>query len=129
MTVTHLLDASAVLALVANEPGTPYVQGLLNRFCGGITAVNLAEVASKLMDRGAPMAVVEDLHGELGLEVLSVGTNIGLAAAALRAGTRHLGLSLADRICLGAAQHLGITAVTADRAWAEVAGIDVQVIR
>ena len=55
-----------------------------------------------------------------------------LLNAQLRAATRELGLSLGDRACLALARGLQATAVTADRAWAELAeatGVRIEVIR
>jgi len=51
-------------------------------------------------------------------------------AAALRPRTDALGLGLGDRACLALAQALGVPAMAADRAWANLdVGVDVVLIR
>jgi len=53
-----------------------------------------------------------------------------LIAARLRPLTRHLGLSLGDRICLALAIERQCPALTADRNWANLKiGIPIQLIR
>jgi PIN domain nuclease of toxin-antitoxin system len=50
--------------------------------------------------------------------------------ARLRALTRAYGLSFGDRACLALARRLGLPALTAERAWAELdLGIPVEVLR
>ncbi len=53
-----------------------------------------------------------------------------LSCARLRPLTRHLGLSLGDRACLGLAQQLNNTAVTTDKVWGQLKiGISIEVVR
>ena len=111
----HVLDASAVLALLNREPGHELVAGLLGG--AAASAVNLSEVASKLSDKGLdPLSIRPDLLA-LGLSVIPFDEALAFDAAALRSSTRHAGLSLGDRACLATAAALGATAVTADREW------------
>lgn len=80
-------------------------------------AVNLAEVASKLIDSGLPPdAIAEALDG-LALDVRPFDHTLALAAGLLRSRTRSLGLSLGDRACLALGEHLSLPVLTADRAW------------
>lgn len=52
-----------------------------------------------------------------------------MAAGRMREATAGHGLSLGDRSCLALAAALNLPAVTADRAWAEVAeAVDVEVV-
>lgn len=114
-----VLDASALLALVHAEPGADRVRSVLDRAV--ISAVNLAEVVGRLSEfGGAPEEIRRRLHA-LRLPVVPVDEDLGYAAGFLRPATRRLGLSLGDRVCLVLAARLGATALTADRAWAEVA--------
>jgi PIN domain nuclease of toxin-antitoxin system len=48
----YVLDASAVLALLNQEPGANQVESLLAESC--INTVNAAEVLTKLSDAGMP---------------------------------------------------------------------------
>ena len=126
--MAHVLDSSALLALILAEPGGDVVEPLLGEAV--ISAVNLCEVASKLIDRGyGPDETAEGLkRSEIDVEPVTEGD--ALAAARLRPVTRSVGLSLGDRLCLALAGRLQCPAFTADRRWGELAvGIEVQLIR
>jgi ribonuclease VapC len=118
------MDASAVLALVHGEPGAKRVVAVLDR--AAISAVNLAEVVSRLAERGRRPAEIRRQLSRLPLDVIPVDEDLGYAAGFLRPATRHLGLSLGDRTCLALAARLGATALTANRAWTRV-GTDVRI--
>jgi len=126
---THILDASAVIALMAREPGADRVRELIRAGGAGISAVNASEVAAKLIARGAQPAAAEYQCRSMGLEFITVDSAIAFAAAALFPVTSALGLSLGDRVCLATAAARGVPAVTADQAWARLTGVTVEVIR
>jgi PIN domain nuclease of toxin-antitoxin system len=66
----------------------------------------------------------------LGVRVEAVTETDAVTAATLWAVTRAAGLSLADRCCLALAARLGLTTLTADKAWAGFeSDIPVQIIR
>ncbi len=111
----YVLDASALLAMIANEPGSERVAQILNESV--ISSINHTEVASKLIDLGMPESEVVSLLNLLGLESLPFDLDQSYVAASLRSDTRKLGLSLGDRACLALARHKNLTAVTADRTW------------
>lgn len=123
-----VLDASAIIALLRDEPGRELVAASL---AGGIlSVVNAAEVLTWAVDRGAPIGQAESSLDALDLRVVPFDRDIAVAAAALRPATRKLGLSLGDRACLALAQALGVPALTADRAWLALdLGIEVRTIR
>jgi PIN domain nuclease of toxin-antitoxin system len=123
-----VLDASAVLALLHNETGASTVAALLSG--AAVSAVNVAEIGARLVDRGMPPPLAGEAIRALGLEVVPFDAELAQASTALRQGTRPLGLSLGDRACLALAQQRGVPAVTADRAWQRLGGpIKVTVIR
>ncbi len=122
-----VLDSSAVLALLLAEPGADTVAGYLPDAC--ISAVNLAEVVSKLSERGMPAADARQAVEGMGVEVVPFDDEQAQLTGALRPATRLLGLSLGDRACLALAQLRSIPAVTADRAWQQVSGLTVVLIR
>ena len=126
---THILDASAVLALLAREPGADRIRDLIRAGSAGISTGNLAEVAAKLVARGADHATAEFQCRSLGLEFLDVNPDVAFGSAELLPQARPLGLSLGDRICLATARIHPVTAVTADKAWAGIQGVQVEVIR
>lgn len=114
-----VLDASAVLALVHGEHGAERVLAVLDR--AAISTVNLAEVVSRLAERGSSPADIRRRLTRLPFHVVPVDEELGYAAGFLRPSTRRLGLSLGDRFCIALAVRLGATALTADRAWARLA--------
>ena len=131
----YILDASALLAFMLDEPGHEQVHAILDRAC--IHSVNIAEVVGKLIRKGVPGLRAEQMIEELDLDV---DQNLPVHQAALCgelvAHTRQQGLSLGDCICLAVAASKGSIAVTADRKWQELDGqrigsheIRVQVIR
>lgn len=128
--VDAVLDASAILALILEEPGAkrvePYVPG------GTASAVNLGEVVAKLRDLGMVEARVDEIIADMQLDVHGHDLSAALAAGHLRRMTRSAGLSLADRACLALARALRLPALTADRSWLGVAdaiGVRVDLIR
>ena len=125
----HVFDASAVLAILQQEPGAEKaIPGLESGECA-ISAANLAEVASKLLLRGMTPPQVAEACDALALEVVPVDTGIAMIAAQLAVPGQALGLSLGDRCCLATAISLQAQAVTADRAWASLHDPKVMLIR
>jgi len=123
-----VLDASAILALVNDEPGATLVAEALEEAV--VSAVNLSEVVGKLLETGMPRAEAENILGGLGLEVLPFDEAAAWNAGALRTGTKKAGLSLGDRACLALAKELDLPALTADSAWAKTpAGVEVRLVR
>jgi ribonuclease VapC len=123
-----VVDASAILALMQREPGADIVADAISR--GVASAVNLAEVAAKLAERGHSDAQVRDRVERLRLDVAEFTVEDAFLAGLLRPLTREAGLSLGDRACLALAQRLGKPAVTADRRWAALnLGIKIELIR
>ena len=111
-----VLDASAVLALLNREPGGELVERYLGD--GVISAVNAAEVLSKLVDAGLSPDEAKESLSLLGLRILSFDLRDAEAVAALRTRTQSKGLSLGDRACLALGLRLEAVVVTAERSWA-----------
>jgi ribonuclease VapC len=125
-----ILDASALLAFLLREPGQDRVmEALLAE--PRMSTVNFAEVVTKYVLRGAA-AQGERLRDELPVMFVPVDEDLALQAALMASVTRPLGLSLGDRICLALARRTGLPALTADRAWVNIAGalgVTVETIR
>jgi PIN domain nuclease of toxin-antitoxin system len=130
VTTVSIYDASALLAVVYGEPGAETVIEHLAEPGGFVSAVNWAEVATKMIERGLrPGELVHEL-ASFALQVVPLSDAMALGAARLRAETRALGLSLGDRCCLALAQsHKGAKLITADRAWKKLKGFDIVAIR
>ena len=125
----RVFDASAVLAFVFDEPGGDKAVRLLDDDIAAISAVNLAEVVTRLVERGFAPEDVDAICAGLRLEVLPFTEEAAVASGKLRAATRALGLSLGDRCCLAAAQAHGAEVVTADRPWKALKGFRFTFIR
>ncbi|MGH7728052.1 MAG: type II toxin-antitoxin system VapC family toxin [Vulcanimicrobiaceae bacterium] len=110
------------------RPGGDRVAALLPFAC--VSAVNLAEVASKLADARVPAATIRASLDGMQLDIRSFDVEQAYRAAGLRAQTQALGLSLGDRACLGLALTLRLPAVTADRVWSKAkVGVEIEFIR
>jgi PIN domain nuclease of toxin-antitoxin system len=114
----YVLDSSALLALLDAETGADKVAAVL--MDAVIGTVNLAEVHSKLSERGqfGRQALVELLS--VMEEVAPFTEEHAAITGHLRASTRHLGLSLGDRACLALGIALGVPVYTADGDWAKL---------
>ena len=126
----YVLDASALLCLINDEPGSDRVAAVLSSSV--ISAVNLAEVTSKLNELGADAETARALLAPLHLAVVLFDEGAGYATGALRVATRGRGLSLGDRACLSLAGSRGATALTTDTAWADAGervGVPVEMLR
>lgn len=123
-----VLDASALIALLWEEPGAEAVEPLLGR--AAISTVNMAEVLQRYSAVDLDATGRQESVAALGIEVEEFTGQDAETTAGLWKSTRRMGLSLADRACLALASRLGLPALTADTEWSRVdLGIDVILIR
>jgi PIN domain nuclease of toxin-antitoxin system len=123
-----ILDSSAVLALLFEEPGEGVVASAL---AGSLlSAVNLAEVLARLARDGRPTGVVREDLWASGVTISPFTDASALLSARIFPATRPLGLSLGDRACLALAMAMDAPVLTADRVWARLdLGVEVVLIR
>lgn len=122
-----VLDSSAVLALIFNEPGAETVKSTLPDAL--LSTVNLAEVITKLVEKGLPANVARAAVEAIGAEIVDFETEQAYLTGELRAVTRSAGLSIGDRACLALARQRNAPALTADRAWSRLSGFEVVILR
>jgi ribonuclease VapC len=128
LTEPVVLDSSVILAAIQAEPGHEQVLALQGRIF--VSAVNMAEVRTKLVDKGLDFPSAEQAINLVGVTVVDFGDADAKACAGLRGATRHAGLSLGDRACLALGMSLNASVFTADRDWARVeVPVNVVVIR
>jgi PIN domain nuclease of toxin-antitoxin system len=123
-----VIDASALLAMLQDEPGSDRVVEALPDAV--ISTVNIAEVVAKLCDKGFEQGQARETLELLSLNIVDFDLPQAVAAGGLRHATRAFGLSLGDRACLALAVRSGASAMTTDQAWAQLKiGISVDLIR
>ncbi|MGL5829009.1 MAG: type II toxin-antitoxin system VapC family toxin [Angustibacter sp.] len=111
-----VLDASAILAVIHQEPGAEQVVRVLSG--AWLSAVNFAEVVGKLGDAQKDPQVLRDLLTEVGVWLEPLGVLDAELAGALRGIEGGKTLSLGDRCCLALGLRLQARVLTADRLWA-----------
>jgi ribonuclease VapC len=125
----HVLDASALLALLQRENGAevvlPALEGAL------ISSVNWSEVVQKAAARGVAVGrrMRRDVEA-IGVSIVPFEADDAEGAAVIWTAVPRAGLSLGDRACLALARARGAVALTTDRAWAALPlDVPVQVVR
>lgn len=123
-----VLDASALLAYLQDEPGGEKVRAVIGE--ASLSTVNWAEVIGKARDNEIDTdGLQEDLEA-LGLRFEPFSAAQAEVAGRLRETTRRLGLSLGDRACLALGRDRDEATYTADRAWLNLnLGVEVMAIR
>jgi len=124
-----VLDASAILAVLFDERGA---EKLTDEIMDSavVSAVNLAEVQSKLVKLGHPpdKAWADALLLESGSEPFTAEQ--AKLAGSLIAKTERFGLSLGDRCCLALAITLEAPIYTTEQIWKNLrVGVPIYVIR
>lgn len=126
--MTVVLDASALLAYLQDEPGSEVIDQVLAESL--ISSVNWAEVVQKsIAARVNVDGMIDDLQ-IMGLRIEPFTPEDGELTGRLWSQTKQAGLSLGDRACLSLGLRWGVPVLTSDRAWADLdISLDVQVIR
>jgi len=125
-----VLDASAVLAMIYEEPGQERVEEMLPHSL--ISTVNLSEVIAKVLDRQPELSktIVLTLLDSFKLNGVDFDDEQAEIAGELRRFTKEYGLSLGDRCCLALAKQTKLKVLTADRQWAQIdLGVEIELIR
>jgi PIN domain nuclease of toxin-antitoxin system len=123
-----VLDASALLAYLQDEPGGDRVQAVLGQAV--LSTVNWAEVVGKARDKEIDTEGLKEDLESLGLGFEPFSTAQAEISGHLKHSTKRLGLSLGDRACLALGHDRGEAVYTADRAWLNLkVGVEVVAIR
>ena len=125
-----VLDASALIAYLLNEPGMDRAAKAIEGASIGV--VNFSEVVAYFAHRGMAFADIDEMLLPLPVIIEPADAELARVAGQFRVQTSKAGLSLGDRFCLALAKREGLPALTADRRWADVAeavGVTVELIR
>jgi PIN domain nuclease of toxin-antitoxin system len=125
-----VLDASALLAMLRDEPGADRVEAVLEGAL--MSVVNVAEVVSHFAKAGVARDAIESVLRPLPVRLIPADDRLSYEAGMLRVVTMEAGLSLGDRYCLALAKREKVAALTAERRWPDIAqgaGVTVELIR
>ena len=124
----YVLDSSALIALINDEPGSERVKRALS---GSImSAVNVSEVVAVLIRLSMPQDKIHTVITNLVHAVIPFNDEQAYVAGYLYAETQVKGLSFGDRACLSLGKAKNMPVLTSDRKWGEVnCGVNVEIFR
>ncbi len=123
-----VVDSSVVIARLLGEPGAEMLEIAVE---GGsvMSDINRAEVVRRQMRDGGAAVTALFIANSNGLDFIPFDQAIMAEMVHMFPYERRANLSLADCACLATAKHLRLPALTADKAWAEIAGeVGVEVV-
>ena len=126
--MTVVLDASALLAYLQDEPGSEVIDQILPESI--MSSVNWSEVVQKSIAAGIDTDRMLEEFQALGLNIELFTVEDAELAGKLWKQTYKIGLSLGDRACLSLSMRFGVSVLTSDRVWASLnLPLDVRLIR
>jgi PIN domain nuclease of toxin-antitoxin system len=124
-----VIDSSALIALIRDEPGAEVVQRQIERSVLVLSSVNFTEIKGKLVGNGlyTPQSVDEAINAfGRALEIVSFDLEQSNLAAFWYSRRSAYNLSLGDCACLALAEAKGVPCLTAERAWAKLPNLRVK---
>jgi PIN domain nuclease of toxin-antitoxin system len=123
-----ILDASAILALIFDEPGAEIVVPVARG--SSLLSVNLSEVIQRVLAIDGNPDRAEDAVDRLEIEIVPFDRTLARLTAELRERTSFMGASFADRACLALGLQTGYPILSSDQDWRKLdIGIDIRMIR
>ena len=113
--MTTVLDTSALVCFLQDEPGNDRVEAVLQEAV--ISSVNWAEVVQKSIAAWVDIDGMREEIEALGLAIVPFTAEEADIAGRLWQQTRQQGLSLGDRACLSLGIRLNAPVLTADQIW------------
>lgn len=124
----YVLDASALLAVLLDEPGAAFVSDQMRG--AEISIVNVCEVLTKAVEAGQTADEVMRILDTYRFRTRAFRLAHAMESARLRPATKPFGLGFGDRACLVQAKFSGLPVLTGDKDWLKLdLGIDIQLIR
>ncbi len=124
-----ILDASALLALIKNEPGASILEDMLGRIV--MSSLSLSEAATTLLKFDMTLQESEECLLPLISQLIPFDTSHALLTANLTKQLKDKDLSLEARACLALGMEMGLPIYTADQRWADLGltNVDVRLIQ
>lgn len=113
-----VLDTSAIMAVIYGESGADRVLSALPNSI--VSAVNLAEVYSKTLNKDILLDDVHRMVAKLRLVSIPFDEELAFVTGTLREPPRNSGFSLGDRACLALGLNTGLPVLTGDKRWLDV---------
>lgn len=114
----YVLDSSALLAFINQEPGAEIVEQYLPNAI--MSSVNIAEVVAVLSSVDIPEDVINNVIQDLDIEVIDFDLEQAMRTGFLRKTTKSAGVSFGDRACINLSLYKNLPAVTADKVWSSL---------
>jgi PIN domain nuclease of toxin-antitoxin system len=118
----YILDTSALIALLQNEPGSEIVRDKLNSSL--ISSVSLCELVAFLSKNQIEEEDIEEIIKNIVPDVVDFNADISILGGKLIKVTQNYGLSLGDRACIATGIHYGLQIYTADKIWSKLNNIE-----
>lgn len=111
----HLIDTSALIALLKKESGYRLVEHVIAN--SAISSVNLSELVAVLTRVSIPENEIDDIISDIVPEIIPFSYDLSVQTGKLVKFTKDYGLSLGDRACISTAEYYNMEIYTADKAW------------
>jgi PIN domain nuclease of toxin-antitoxin system len=121
-----VIDASALLAYLQNEPGGEVVEQALEEEIF-ISTVTYTEVVGKLVGGGKPVSLVEQKLNELELEIIPFNEKQARIAAHFYARRKPYNLALGDCATLALGEWTLEPVLTAEKTWASLPELKIEI--
>ncbi|OJX10424.1 MAG: hypothetical protein BGO77_02295 [Caedibacter sp. 37-49] len=110
-----ILDASALLVLLKNEPGADMIEPLLGRII--MSSISVSEVAASLLNSDMTLQECQEAILPFISTIVPFNEEQAFLAAELEKQIKDYDLSLADKACLALAQQMKLPLYTANKNW------------
>ena len=120
-----ILDASALLALIKDEPGASIIEALLGQIV--ISTLSLSEAATTLLQSGMTLQECEECLLPLISQLIPFDASHALLTANLTKQLKDKELPLETRACLALGVKMSLPIYTANRIWPDSGLTDVEV--
>lgn len=110
-----ILDASALLVLLKNEPGADMIEPLLGRII--MSSISVSEASESLLNSEMTLQECQEAILPFISTIVPFDDEQAFLAAKLQKQIKDNALSLADRACLALGQRMNLPIYTANKSW------------